>query len=83
MGVGGLAGEVEQLFDALGDGGHDGVVEQGVQTGQQQSTDDNGDQNLNAGIDVAFGLDVGNGHNGTGGQGVALGTDGVDQLLHK
>ena len=80
--MGGLTGEVKELFDALGDGGHDGVVEQGVQTSQQQSADDDGDQDLDAGIDVALSLDVGNGNHSTGGHGVALGTDGIKQLLH-
>ena len=34
-----------------------------------------GDQDLDAGVDIAFGLGVGDGHNGTGGQGFNLGTD--------
>ena len=59
-------------LDLLGDGGHDGVVEQGVQQGQQQSADDDSDQDLDAGIHIAFCLDVHDRNSGTGAQGVKL-----------
>ena len=78
-----LALVVEQISDLLGDGGHDGGVEQGVQTSQQQSADDHGDQDLDAGVHIAFGLDVGNGNCSTGSNGIELLTDIGDKLLHK
>ena len=79
----GLTLEVEQVLDLLGDGGPDDLTEQSVQTGQQQSADDHGDQNLDAGVHIAFGLDVGNGNRSTGSHGIELFTDIGDKLLHK
>ena len=64
---GDLASVAEQILNFLGDGGHDGVVEQGVQQRQQQRTDDYGDEDLDAGIHIAFGLDVHDRNSGTGG----------------
>ena len=46
--------EVEELLDLLRYGGHDGGVEERIETCEQESTDDNGDEDLNAGVDVAF-----------------------------
>ena len=54
----GLALEVEEILDLLSHGGHDGGVEKRIETAEQESTDNNGDQNLDTGIDVAFGADV-------------------------
>jgi len=54
----GLALEVEEILDLLSHGGHDGGVEECIETGKQESTDNNGDQNLDTGIDVTFGTDV-------------------------
>ena len=68
----GLTLVVEQVNDLLGDGGYDGGVEQGVQTGQQQSTDDNGDQDFNAGVHIAFGFAVHDGSGDTGANGIEL-----------
>ena len=79
----GLVGEVEHLIDTLSDGRHDGVVEQSVQQTQQKGTDDDRDKDLDAGVYIAFGFDVGDRSHGTGGQGVYLIADGVKQFLHK
>lgn len=49
-----LARVVEHLLDALRDGGHDGVVQHSVQTGQHQGAQDNGDQHLDGGIDITL-----------------------------
>ena len=69
---GGLTLVVEQVDDLLGDGGHDGAAEQGVQAGQQQGTDDDGNQDLNAGVHIAFGLAVHDGGGDTGANGIEL-----------
>ena len=45
---------VKETFDLLRNSRHNGAVEQRVQTGKQKSADDDGDENLHAGIDVAF-----------------------------
>ena len=39
--------------------GHDGGVKQRIQTAEEQRADDNCDQNLDAGIDIALSLLVG------------------------
>ena len=59
---------VEHFLHALGHGGQDGVPEQGVQAGQEQSTQHHGDQDLDGGIDVALaaGAAEGGGQAGTG-----------------
>ena len=79
----GLALVVEQIGDLFGYCGHDGGVEQGVQTSQQQSADDDSDENLDAGVHIALGLLVGNGYLSAGGHGIELLTDVCDKLLHK
>lgn len=48
----------EELLNLLSHSGHDGGVEERIETCEQESTDDNGDEDLDAGIDVAFGLHV-------------------------
>jgi len=50
--------EVEKILDLLSHGGHDGGVEECVEAAEQESADNHGDEDLNAGIDVAFGTDV-------------------------
>ena len=49
-----LALEVEEILDLLSHSGHDGGVEESIQTAEQESTDHDGDQNLDAGIDVTL-----------------------------
>ena len=55
------AAKAEKLGDLASHGGHDGCVEQRIQTAEEQCADDNCDQNLNAGIDIALSLLVGHG----------------------
>jgi len=50
--------EVEKILDLLSHGGHDGGVEECVEAAEQESADNHGDEDLNAGIDVAFCLYV-------------------------
>ena len=54
----GLALEVEEILDLLSHGGHDGGVEERIETCEQECADDDCDEDLDAGIDVAFGLHV-------------------------
>ena len=49
---------IEELLDLLSHSGHDGGVEERIETCEQECADDNGDEDLNAGIDVAFSLHV-------------------------
>ena len=53
------AAKAEKLGDLAGHGGHDCGVKQRIQTAEEQRTDNNGDKNLNAGIDIALSLLVG------------------------
>ena len=55
----GLAAIREKPGDLGCHGRHDGCVEQRVESRQKQSTDNYGDKNLNAGIDLALGLLIG------------------------
>ena len=47
---------IEELGDLLGHGGHDGGIEESVETGKEQCADNNGDKDLDTGVNVAFGL---------------------------
>jgi len=79
----GLALEVEQLLDLLSHGGHDGGVEERIETCEQECADDNGDEDLDAGVDVAFSsyvLDCGLGTNGHFG---CLGLNVGEKLFHR
>ena len=42
----------EERVDLLGDGRHDGGIEEGVQKTEKECADDNCDEDLNAGIDM-------------------------------
>ena len=66
MVVQGLTLVIEQLLDLGGHRGHDGGVEQGVQTGQQQSADNHGDEDLDTGVHITLGLMVGDSDCDTG-----------------
>ena len=57
--------EVEQVGDLGGHSRHDGGIEQSIQTGEQECTDYNGDQDLHTGINVTLGTVVGYGSFGT------------------
>ena len=66
---------VEEVSDLLGYSGHDGGVEKGVETREEQRADDNGNEDLDAGVDVAFCL---LGFEG----GLCLDSEGVDAILN-
>ena len=53
------AAKAEKLGNFGSYRGHDGAVEQRIQTAEEQCADDNCDQNLHAGIDIAFSLLIG------------------------
>ena len=55
------AAKTEKLGDLAGHGGHDGCVEQRIQTAEEQRTDYYGDKNFYAGIDIAFSLLISDG----------------------
>ena len=76
-----LAREVEELGDLGSHGGHDGSVEECVETGEKERTDDNSDEDLYAGIDVAFAAGVGDCGLGANCDGVELVGNGVKELL--
>ena len=81
-----LASVVEHLTDLGVETRQDHGVKQGVQAAKNDGTDDNGDDDLHAGIDEALGAGIvyGGGCGGLGvdGDGVELGLDLVDDLLH-
>ena len=56
----GLAAIREKPGDLGRHGGHDGSVEERVKSGKEQCTDNYGDKNFYAGIDIALSLLVGN-----------------------
>ena len=61
--------------------GHDGCVEQRIQTAEEQRADDNGDKNLNAGIDIALSLLVGDSALGGNDCGIDLVLDFLKHIL--
>ena len=78
----GLAAVVEHLADLGGKSGHDGGVEEEIETCEDDTADDNADDDLDAGIDIALtggGLDGGLGRNDCL---VELVLDAVDEILH-
>ena len=50
----GLAAVVEHLADLSGKSGHDGGVEEEIETCEDDTADDNADDDLDAGIDIAL-----------------------------
>ena len=63
-------------------GRHDRRVEERVEPGEQERADDDRDENLHAGVDVALASGVGKRGLGTGSDGDELILDGVDDLFH-
>ena len=79
----GLAAVVEHLADLSGKSGHDGGVEEEIETCEDDTADYDTDDDLDAGIDIALtggGLDGGLGRNDCL---VELVLDGVDKLFHR
>ena len=75
--------EVEEPLDLLSHGGHDGGVEERVETGEQECADDDCDEDLDAGVDVAFSLYVLDSGLCTDCHFGCLVLNGVEKLLHK
>ena len=73
---------VEQSLDFTRHRRHDRAVKQRVQTGKEQSADNDGDEDFDAGIDVALGLLVGDKGLGGNDSGVILVADLTEKLLH-
>ena len=85
-----LAAVVEHALNLGSQSGDDGGVEERVKTGKDHAADNNADDDLNAGIDIALtggGLDGGLGGDDYGVElvldGVELVLDGVDKLFHR
>mgnify|MGYP007104459319 CR=1 FL=1 len=78
----GLTLVIEECLNLRGNGGKDRAVEKSVKTGEQERTDDDGNQDFDAGIDITFGTGVVDGALGANSDGVDLVTDGVDELFH-
>ena len=79
----GLAAVVEHLADFSGKSGHDGGVEEEIETCEDDTADDYTDDNFYSGIDISLtggGLDGGLGRNDCL---VELVLDGVDKILHR
>lgn len=49
---------VEEFGDLAGDCGHDVRVEESIQAAEKQRSDNDGDENLHAGIDIPLRLDI-------------------------
>ena len=73
---------VEELADLSAERGDDNIIEEGVKACKDYTTDNNADNDLDAGIDIALtcgGLDCGLcGNNRL----VKLGLDGLKKILH-
>ena len=79
----GLAAVVEHLADLGGKSGHDGGVEEEIETCEDDTADYDTDDDLHARVDIALargGLDGGSCGDDCG---VELIFDGVDKLFHK
>lgn len=85
-GVGELTRVIEHALDAGLQGGQDHAIEEGVQTAQHDSADNDGDDDLHTGIDESLSAGVvyggGGGDLGIDGERVELGLDLFDDLLH-
>ena len=78
----GLAAVVEHLTDLSGERGDDRAVEEEIETGEDDTTDNDTDDDLHARVDIALtggGLDGGLGRNDCL---VELVLDAVDEILH-
>jgi len=78
----GLASVVEHLADLGGKSGHDGGVEEEIETCEDDTADYDTDDDFDAGIDIALtggGLDGGLGRNDCL---IELVLDGVNEILH-
>ena len=73
---------IEELLDLLSHSGHDGGVEERIETCEQECADDHSDKDLDAGVNVAFAAGIGNGGLGADCESVELVGDGVDDLFH-
>lgn len=77
-----LAGVAEHLADLGREGGHDGRIEECVETGKDDTADHDTDDDLDTGIDIAL---TGSGFDSRFSRDhclVALVLDGVDELFH-
>ena len=77
------AAVIEHALNLGGKSGHDGGVEEEIETCEDDTADYDTDDDLNAGIDIALtggGLDGGLGRNDCL---VELVLDGVDKILHR
>ena len=78
-----LACVVKKAGDLSGDGRHNSSVKESVEQSEQEGADNHGDQNLYAGIDVAFAAGVGDCGLCGNCDGIDLVGDGVKELFHK
>ena len=75
--------EVEELLNLLSHGRHDGGVEERIETCEQECADNDGDEDLDAGVDVAFSLYVFDCGLGTNCHFGCLGLNVGEKLFHK
>ena len=78
----GLTAVVEHLTDLGGEVGHDGGVEQGVESCEDHTSDDHADDDLHTGVDIALSQLVLNGSLNSGSTLLEFGYDFVDDFLH-
>ena len=76
------SGVVEHLADLGGKGGDDGRVEEGVETRENYAANDNADDDLDTGVDVALGSLVLDGNLCGNDCAVELALDVVEKFLH-
>ena len=77
-----VAGVVEEILNLGGHSRHNGAVKECVETGEQERTDNDGDEDLHAGIDVALSF-LGSDSRLRSDDGVIrLVLDGVEKLSH-
>ena len=78
----GLACVIEQALNLGRYGGHNGGVKEHIQTAEQERSDDNGDENFYAGVNIAFGLLAGNSGANGGNCGVHLVSDFLEHIFY-
>ena len=78
----GLARVIEQALNLGRYGGHNGSVKEHIQTAEQERTDNNGDENFYAGVNIALRLLAGNSGADGGNCGAYLVSDFLEHIFY-
>ena len=78
----GLARVIEQALNLGRYSRHNGGVKEHIQTCEQECSDDNGDENFYAGVNIAFRLLAGDSGSNSGNSGVYLVSDFLEHIFN-